>query len=70
MGLTDFWTQADGIGKFVAYLLLAMSIASWLIIFWKGALLARAGKRFRTAKAEPLMRWMLVAPPSRSRKLR
>jgi biopolymer transport protein ExbB len=51
MGINDFWTQADGIGKFVAYLLLAMSIASWLIIFWKGALLARAGKRFRTAKA-------------------
>ncbi len=51
MGLTDFWTQADGIGKAVAYLLLAMSLASWLIILWKGFLLARAGSRFRNAKA-------------------
>jgi biopolymer transport protein ExbB len=50
MGLNDFWTQADGIGKAVAYLLLAMSLASWLIILWKGFLLARAGKRFRSAK--------------------
>lgn len=51
MGLTDFWSQADGIGKAVAYLLLAMSLASWIIILWKGFLLSRAGQRFRNAKA-------------------
>jgi biopolymer transport protein ExbB len=51
MGFSAFWNQTDAIAKSVAYLLLAMSIASWIIIVWKGFLLSTAGKRFRSAKA-------------------
>lgn len=30
-----FWTQADGVIRATAYLLLAMSIVSWFLIVWK-----------------------------------
>lgn len=36
LGLVHFWTQADGVIRLTAYLLLAMSIASWFLILWKG----------------------------------
>jgi biopolymer transport protein ExbB len=36
MGLAHFWEQADGIIRLTAYLLLAMSVASWFLILWKG----------------------------------
>jgi biopolymer transport protein ExbB len=35
LGLVHFWTHADGVIRFTAYLLLAMSIASWFLILWK-----------------------------------
>jgi biopolymer transport protein ExbB len=35
LGLAHFWQQADGVIRFTAYLLLAMSIASWFLILWK-----------------------------------
>lgn len=35
LGLTHFWSQADAIIRLTAYLLLAMSVASWSAIFWK-----------------------------------
>jgi biopolymer transport protein ExbB len=35
LGLTHFWSQADGVIRFTAYLLLAMSVASWFLILWK-----------------------------------
>jgi biopolymer transport protein ExbB len=35
LGLVHFWTQADGVIRFTAYLLLAMSVASWFLILWK-----------------------------------
>ncbi len=41
-GLQDFWQQSDGVGRFVAALLLAMSVAAWVLILWKGWLLRRA----------------------------
>jgi len=41
-GLQDFWAQSDAIGRAVAALLLLMSIAGWVIIFWKGWVLRRA----------------------------
>ncbi len=41
-GLQHFWSQADGIGRAVALLLLAMSVTAWVLIFWKGWLLRRA----------------------------
>jgi biopolymer transport protein ExbB len=38
----QFWMRNDGIGRAVALLLLAMSVASWVLILWKGRLLRRA----------------------------
>jgi biopolymer transport protein ExbB len=50
-GFADFWSQSDGIGKAVAWLLLAMSVASWFLIFWKTLVLWRAGRAFRAARS-------------------
>ncbi|HEY9028906.1 MAG TPA: MotA/TolQ/ExbB proton channel family protein [Burkholderiaceae bacterium] len=41
-GLSGFWGQSDLISRTVGLLLLAMSVSSWVIIFWKGWLLRRA----------------------------
>jgi biopolymer transport protein ExbB len=41
-GLSHFWDAADGVGRFVALLLLAMSVTAWVLILWKGWLLRRA----------------------------
>jgi biopolymer transport protein ExbB len=41
-GIEQFWMRNDGIGRAVAVLLLAMSVASWVLILWKGRLLRRA----------------------------
>ncbi len=41
-GLQNFWQQSDSVGRFVALLLLAMSVAAWVLILWKGWLLRRA----------------------------
>jgi biopolymer transport protein ExbB len=41
-GLMHFWTTADSVGRFVALLLLAMSVSAWVLILWKGWLLRRA----------------------------
>ena len=41
-GLEAFWTRADGVGRAVALLLLAMSVTAWVLILWKGWLLRRA----------------------------
>lgn len=35
IGLTAFWSQADGFGKSAALLLLIMSVMSWYLIIWK-----------------------------------
>jgi biopolymer transport protein ExbB len=40
--LTQLFSQADAVGRAVALLLLAMSVASWVVILWKGWLLRRA----------------------------
>jgi biopolymer transport protein ExbB len=42
MGALDFLKQSDGVGKFIALLLLAMSVASWVVIFWKAWVIKRA----------------------------
>ena len=42
MNLYQLFTQADTVIRFVALLLLAMSVASWVVIFWKAWLLRRA----------------------------
>jgi biopolymer transport protein ExbB len=41
-GLATFWAGSDGVGRAVALLLLAMSVAAWVLILWKGWLLRRA----------------------------
>jgi biopolymer transport protein ExbB len=41
-GLLQAWNEADGVGRATALLLLAMSIAAWVLIIWKGWLLRRA----------------------------
>jgi biopolymer transport protein ExbB len=35
LGLAHFWSQADAIIRFTAYLLLAMSVVSWFLMLWK-----------------------------------
>jgi biopolymer transport protein ExbB len=44
-------TQGDGVTRMVAFVLLAMSVASWVVIFWKGWLLRRAGQDLPRAMA-------------------
>ena len=46
-----FWHEADFITRAVALLLLAMSVAAWVLIFWKGWVLRRA--RTDLARAIP-----------------
>ncbi len=38
----QFISQGDAISKFVAFLLLAMSVASWVVILWKAWMIQRA----------------------------
>ncbi|MDO5290852.1 MAG: MotA/TolQ/ExbB proton channel family protein [Pseudomonadota bacterium] len=47
MNLQQVFAQSDAIGKAVALLLLLMSIASWVVIFWKAWMLRRAGSSVR-----------------------
>jgi biopolymer transport protein ExbB len=42
MGALDFLKQSDGVGQFIALLLLLMSLASWVVIFWKAWVIKRA----------------------------
>lgn len=35
LGLAHFWAQADGVIRATAWMLLAMSVTSWFLIFWK-----------------------------------
>jgi biopolymer transport protein ExbB len=41
-GLLQFWSASDGVVRIVALLLLAMSVAAWVLIIWKTWLLRRA----------------------------
>ena len=43
-GLLTFWEGSDGVGRAVALLLLAMSVAAWVLILWKGYVLQRAAR--------------------------
>jgi len=42
MSLPDLFRQGDGVTRVVAFLLLAMSVSSWVVILWKAWLLQRA----------------------------
>jgi len=50
-GLEPYWARNDGVGRAVALLLLAMSVAAWVLILWKAWLLQRA--RRDIARAVP-----------------
>jgi biopolymer transport protein ExbB len=42
MNAWDAIAQGDGVSRFIALLLLAMSLASWVVILWKSWMMARA----------------------------
>ena len=50
-GLLQTLAQADALGRAVALLLLAMSVASWVVILWKGWLLRRAARDLQLSTA-------------------
>jgi biopolymer transport protein ExbB len=64
-GLAHFWNGADGVGRFVALLLLAMSVTAWVLILWKGWLLRRANADI--ARAVPAFWDAANLPDGRSR---
>lgn len=41
-GFAEFWSQADGVTRSVALLMLTLSISAWVLILWKTWLLRRA----------------------------
>ena len=50
-GLSEFYARSDAVGVAVASVLLAMSIAGWVVIVWKAVVLRRA--LVDTARAVP-----------------
>jgi biopolymer transport protein ExbB len=48
-GLADFWARSDGVGRAVAAALLAMSVAAWVLVFWKSFVLRRAQRAIAQA---------------------
>ena len=57
LGLVHFWSQADVVTRITAYLLLAMSVASWFLILWK----TWGWLRVRRASKELDQFWSAVA---------
>lgn len=51
MNVPELFQQGDAISRSVAVLLLAMSVASWVVIVWKGWLLPRARRDLGRATA-------------------
>ena len=51
MDLLHWWRQGDAVTQVTALLLLAMSVASWVVILWKLRLLRRASADLPRATA-------------------
>ena len=51
MSLSQLFAQGDAVSRLVALLLLVMSVASWVVIVWKGWLLRRARGDVARSKA-------------------
>lgn len=51
-GWQAFWDGSDGVGRGVALMLLAMSVAAWVVILWKGWVLKRSARDI--ARAVPV----------------
>ncbi len=54
--VASYWAQGDALGHAVAYLLLAMSLASWVLIF------SKAWSTWRVRKAAPMLDAFWAAP--------
>jgi len=65
-GLTQFWAENDAIGRTVVALLLAMSVAAWVLIFWKGWVLVRARRDIDRAVAAFWAADSRAQPPGRT----
>ena len=63
--MLELLARADALGRGVALVLLAMSVASWVIIFWKGWLLQRAAASLPLAVAAFWQSPDLAAAPAR-----
>jgi biopolymer transport protein ExbB len=50
-GLFQLWSQGDWVTRFVALLLLAMSLASWMVIITKALALHRAGAQAKSVES-------------------
>jgi biopolymer transport protein ExbB len=50
-GLINLWTEGDGVTRFVALLLLAMSLASWVVIILKSLNLLSAQQQAKRVEA-------------------
>jgi biopolymer transport protein ExbB len=50
-GLINLWTEGDAVTRFVALLLLAMSLASWIVIILKSLNLLNAQKQAKRVEA-------------------
>jgi biopolymer transport protein ExbB len=61
----DYWQLADGVGRAVALALLAMSVAAWVLIFWKAWVLRRASADI--GRAVPLFWAAATLDDARSR---
>jgi biopolymer transport protein ExbB len=50
-GLTQLWSQGDWVTRFVALLLLIMSLASWMVIITKALAIRRAAAQAKTVES-------------------
>ncbi len=50
-GLSQLWSQGDGVTRFVALLLLAMSLASWMVIITKALAISRAARQAKAVES-------------------
>jgi biopolymer transport protein ExbB len=50
-GLAQLWAQGDGVTRFVALLLLAMSLASWIVIITKALALRNASSQSKNVES-------------------
>ena len=50
-GLSQLWSQGDGVTRFVALLLLVMSLASWMVIITKALAIRRAAAQAKAVES-------------------
>jgi biopolymer transport protein ExbB len=67
MNLAQFFWQGDALARGVSLLLLAMSVASWVVILWKSRLLHRAN--FDVARCIAAF-WQSASVPEAAQKVR